>query len=327
MGRKNIRKLPENLISKIALFENNNVVVGCVRRIDKELISTEYFRNRGFNINRGTLSVSNNLLPDISIGRFCKKNVNGFYVVLNDQPKIPKSWDIEGPNYGDWSKGSHYSTITKMVHPRIQYSPKFLEIKVNVLAEEDERNSYIVRFQVNSIMNRNDPEFDKDLFFNLNLLLEFSGGLDVYEADAPDDQYLRSLFVDWEILPAGHMDETIQRIIRLSPGMTLHEREELIERGRFIESLHPRQTISGPSGFARYYGALFSDDLVVFENNKYGNASYVMFENWVNLSQRSRIDLLNSNEGGFVRVRHTGTWKSRLTRLINERLGNREQTS
>lgn len=326
MGKKNIRKIPESLLAKVNFFQNNDVIVGCVKRIRKAQIERGLFSNQGLQIINNSIEVETPLLPSTRMGRYSKKNVLGYEKVLRDLPKIPKSWDIESPNFGDWSRGSHTITFTKMVYQRAFYSPKFLEILVEIMGEDTENQSYVVKFQVNQVLDRTSDTFTNDLFFNLNLLLEFSGSLDVFEFGASRDDFLNSLYVDWEILPPGD-DETIERIIQKSPGMSPQQREEMVERYNFIISLHPRRIISGTSGFARYYGALFTDNLVVFENNRYGNASYIMFENWEVLSQRSRIDLLSSKDDGFIRIRHTHRWEDNLRKAIPDRMGDQIQES
>ena len=68
--------------------------------------------------------------------------------------------------------------------------------------------------------------------------------------------------------------------------------------------------------FVRYFGAKYADDFVVFENLRYGNALYVMFERWQELSQRSRIDLLKGDHEGFERIEHREGWEDRLEAMV-----------
>ncbi len=89
----------------------------------------------------------------------------------------------------------------------------------------------------------------------------------------------------------------------------------------FFMTLEPQKLVFGTSGFRRYFGALMRDDLVVFENIEYGNAVYVMFEEWEELSKKSRIDLLSGKYGeSFERVLHTSGWKSKLRSIIKGKL-------
>ena len=83
--------------------------------------------------------------------------------------------------------------------------------------------------------------------------------------------------------------------------------------------MKPLSFINGRSGFRRYFGAKFAEDLVVFENIDYGNAAYVMFERWVTLSQKTRLELLAGPADGFKRVVHRADWKKELTNIVRQR--------
>lgn len=89
-------------------------------------------------------------------------------------------------------------------------------------------------------------------------------------------------------------------------------------------SLKPQNLIQGTSQFQRYFGAKFAEDLVVFENVEYGNAIYLMFGNWEELSQKSRTELLSSGSTDFIRIPHTKTWKIRLRRIVIKELRKRK---
>ena len=62
-------------------------------------------------------------------------------------------------------------------------------------------------------LNQTIPSFQDDLLFNLNLLQENTGNNGVYSEDADINEYLRSLYVSWEILPPGEIDQNIARIL------------------------------------------------------------------------------------------------------------------
>jgi hypothetical protein len=60
---------------------------------------------------------------------------------------------------------------------------------------------------------------------------------------------------------------------------------------RLFSSLKPTAYLAGTAKFSAYVGAQFAPDLVVFENVKYGNALYVLYDNWRDVSKRSRLDM------------------------------------
>jgi hypothetical protein len=94
------------------------------------------------------------------------------------------------------------------------------------------------------------------------------------------------------------------------------QQKTMEERLAVFEKLRPTHFISGTNGFVRYFGAKYDDDFVVFENLRYGNAIYVMFEKWQDLSQRSRIELLKGDHSGFERIEHRPGWEDRLKAML-----------
>ena len=130
------------------------------------------------------------------------------------------------------------------------------------------------------------------MLFALNLLQENIGDADVLPRDAEHGELSATLSLNWEIFPPGTVDEVVE------PGdprrWTRHREQEALmrERDRPVPWLKPKRYIQGRGGMNRYIGALFANDLVVFENVRYGNAPYVLYGKWEEISKRSRIDLL-----------------------------------
>lgn len=141
-------------------------------------------------------------------------------------------------------------------------------------------------------MTRSDPNFLPNLLENLNLLQENVGIADVFPANAAISDYLSTIRVNWEILPPGDRDRNIARMLSGTVAPSPEARRRFEERYDLLAELVPIAFINGTGGFSRYFGAKFADDLVVLENVEYGNAIYVMFEEWETLSQRSRTELL-----------------------------------
>jgi hypothetical protein len=206
------------------------------------------------------------------------------------------------------------------VYQRDFVPPKALEISLELLdanaTEEDP--TFAFRFRVEQVLGRNAPNFTDELFTNINLLQENVGHVDVFPADAEDSEYLKIITVYWEILPPGERNHTIARLLSKFRNPSNELQRKLLDRYQLLEP----QTIvyiSGTSGFQRYFGAQFADDLVVFENVEYDNAIYVMFENWEELSKLSRLELLQARHSGFERIVHHHGWEKILMRLIQNR--------
>lgn len=59
---------------------------------------------------------------------------------------------------------------------------------------------------------------------------------------------------------------------------------------------------------------------MVFENLRYGNAVYVLYEDWVEIAKRSRLDLLRDHDANLDRVVHRLGWQGRLLGLLQRQL-------
>lgn len=85
----------------------------------------------------------------------------------------------------------------------------------------------------------------------------------------------------------------------------------------FFEDLSIKKYIIGVNSFHRYFGAILNNDIVILENIRYGNALYVFFQDWENLSKLSRIELLSSTSHKFTRIIHSKRWKSKVMQAIS----------
>lgn len=321
--KQNLLKIPPRIEAKVKSFKSDDCVVACVMSIGADKIDAGLFRHLEISRVEGQPVFPEQIVPPKQIGRYSRYNIDGREIVRDDLPKEPRTWSIEAPNYGDWSRGSHEVDFSKDAYPREYFAPKLVPITIRYEGEDIQKQKHIFRFTVDQVLNREAANFWDELLFNLNLLQENIGNHDVFESDATLDDYLRTLYVNWEILPPGESEEMINRILAHSGKDEPRVRERVVDRYNFLRSLNPQNYIAGTNEFRRYFGAQFADDLVVFENVEYGNAIYVMFDNWMELSRKSRTELLSSSTSEFVRIRHTKTWKRRLARLIYDEMWKR----
>ncbi len=321
--KKNLKKTPDNILEQVRKLQGSNIVVACGIRVKTEDILSGVFRHLDIEIIDGNLRYPEHLLPRPDVGRYSKFNMHGREIVHRDLPMVTKGYSSDLPNYGDWSKGSHDVTRYRDVYEREQIGPKYLEIKIELVGVDD-RNNHVFKFTVDDILDTNSPSFQDDLLFNLNLLQENTGNHGVYASNADLNEYLRSLYVSWEILPPGEIDQNITRILTGIKSNDPKLRQKLTDRFKFLSLMKPRNFVQGTSRFQRYFGAQFADDLVVFENVAYGNAIYIMYQDWEELSKISRVDLLSTASQNFIRIRHTRTWKLKLKRVIQEELRKRK---
>jgi hypothetical protein len=318
MKRKNLRKIPDGIRAKVQSFSSDEIVAGAAVRISvSELMAGDYAHLELTHDGTKVL-FEPRVMPKPSAGRYSRANIDGKVIVRRDLPKVKKDFDVETPNFGDWSKGSHTVTFTRDVYPREFQPPKDLSFEIHFMGEVvDKPDLMVFLFVVEEVLDRTSEDFESSLLFDLNLLQENLRTHDVNPASSSRQQFLDTLFVDWEILPLGDLEESVDRILTGVRGAA-DIRPSLQERFEVLMSLNPMSTVVGKSGLARYFGAKFADDLVAFDNLEYGNAIYVLGENWEELSQLTRIDLRSEIRSGFIaRIEHRVGWDERLRSIIS----------
>jgi hypothetical protein len=131
------------------------------------------------------------------------------------------------------------------------------------------------------------------------------------------DETPKPISLNWRIFPPGSVDEIVKFFSGGFKNNRGRSEEILRERVETFKALNAEAYIRGIDGFDEYIGAKFSDNLVVFENWRYGNALYILYENWKEISRFSRFDLLRENNIRFDRVIHRPGWQRRLEEIIN----------
>ena len=310
---KNFYRIPTRIIERLKTFDQDDVVAGTAKFINTENI--DRYKTLGVAIQNGSLVVPPPFVPDVSAGKYSRANVEGLEKVRKDLPMVPKSFWFESPNWGDWSKGSHIVENVRDVYQRDFYPPKQVELSVKLISERD--GGFYVRFAIDQVLNRRTPNFEFELLYNLNILQENVGAADVFPSAATLAEYAATVHVDWQILPPGTVDEVIRGMFHGKPRPTPEQESVMRQRIAVMAKLKPESYITGTDKFLRYFGAKFGDDLVIFENVRYGNAIYVMTESWPELSKRSRVELLGAGLSGVRRIVHREGWEAELTGLVH----------
>ena len=317
--KKNIRKIPDFIRKKLSTIDGDKIVPCYLLKADRELILAGKFIHLAICFEGERLSYPEELLPDPSQGKFSRWNVHGREVKRRDLPMEPFYIYIDAPNWGDYGNGTHTVTFLKWRYPVDYLPPRHIALRIQLLNEEA-ADRFLFGIVTSDVLSKGAEDFEERLFFALNLLQENLGGCDVAPSELNREDYL-SHVVEWEILPFGNRDRVVKL---LSEGQRdpVHARKTVEERYDFFVSLGARQMIYGTSGLQRYFGAKIEEDLVVFENLRYGNAVYIMYEDWEMLSQRSRTDLLSGRLGhNFDRIVHSGAWQNKVRRIVQDRQG------
>jgi hypothetical protein len=321
--KKNIRKIPKAVRNKLRNLRGRDIVAGCARQFSAEALREGALAHLQLNLRDDGLHYTERIVPPSSQGKYSARNVEGYEVVRRDLPIETHHHAAEAPNWGDSYYGTHTVWLPHKAYPKDFHPPRELEIILHCPDTELTRSSFVIAARVDEVLSQSATDFDERLLADLNLLQENIGACGAEPADSSLVDYARTLHLSWDILPPGSRDEALERLFR-GRRPTQVQRDTAASRYDFFQSLQPRQIIVGTSGFRRYFGALLEDDLVVFENTQYGNAVYVMYENWEELSQRGRIELLSGRLGNqFDRVVHSGGWQAEVRLLVEAKRQNR----
>lgn len=317
--KKNIREIPGAVFSKLKTITQKEVNAACVKTYRREELAEGILSHLSITAGPEGLICPGSVLPPETQGKYSWWNINGAVIVRKDLPKETIYHAVEAPNWGDPSNGYHTVYLPHEQYPRDFQPPRELQLLVKCLNQKERSETYVLGFLVDEVLDKTSAEFKELLLENLNLLQENVGSCGIEPANIPIEEYAKSLQVSWDILPPGSKEEVVARVFR-GKTPTSEERENIEERYDFFVSLKAKQIVIGTSGFRRYFGALLEDNLVVFENVQYGNAVYLLYENWQELSQKSRSELLCGRFGqNFDRVIHKHGWKTEVRTIVRER--------
>jgi hypothetical protein len=314
--KKNIREIPQSISTKICSFGEQDIVAGCAKQFSAEELRDGALAHLQIILDKDGLHIPERILPLASRGKYSARNREGHEVTRKDLPKEIRTHPVEAPNWGDSYNGTHTVWLPNEAYPVDFYPPRELELVLHCPDTKATRSAFVIAARVEETISQTGAHFDEYLFEDLNLLQENLGACGVEPATSTPEEYSRTLTVSWDILPPGSRDEAIERLFR-GRNPTQHDYDVANERFNLFDGLGSKSIVVGSSGFRRYFGALLEDNLVVFENLEYGNAVYLLYQNWQQLSQRSRLDLLSGRLGDqFDRVIHHNEWQTKVRQMV-----------
>jgi hypothetical protein len=319
MPKKNLRNIPRPLRARLEHLGGRYVIAACSRFYTAEELIAGKLRHLGVGVSNGKPIFPKSIVPAPTSGKYSDRNVNGHEIVRKDLPKETHHNAVEAPDWGDRSNGTHTVYLPYEKYPRDFVGPQFTQIKVTAHDLAGKKQGHMLVFEIDRVLDRKDKNFEDNLLESLNILQENVGTCGVQKSGATFVDYLKTTTVSWEILPPGTREDAVSRLFR-NRKPSPEEKTAVEERYDFLMGLKPKKLVYGTSGLQRYFGGLIEDDLIVFENIEYGNAIYIMFEDWKTLSQRTRTELLSGRFGNnFERVSHASGWKSAVKAIIKKR--------
>jgi hypothetical protein len=306
--QKYFLRVPSNVSAKVSLL-GPDAAIGCIKQYSKAEIAAGKLRHLSI-LSEDDLVADTRIIPPANSGRWSKRNREGYLEIHRDRPKETVYHEL--PNWGDWSNGSHSHPFQR--YPRTKHAGKETSLLVHRLSVTE--SHITVKVTVDFAFDERGAHFNLDLLECCNLVLENVGHPEVLSITATDEEHLRSHRLDWQLLPPGSVEQDAARIASTYGRRASVVETRIVARMKHLAGLKPVNWVYGTDGFRRYFGAMFDDNLVVFENIELGNALYILYENWAEASRRSRVELLRGSGGRFDRIVHSGRWQERLMRLL-----------
>lgn len=309
--RGGFRSIPSSVTSAIAALDSDTFMVSAVKTIKTVEIESIYAHL----MPKGFSDSPSSILPPASVGIWSERNQNGWEIVRKDLPMIKKTFYWETPNFGDASRfGTHAHIRVRDVYQREYFEGRNFKIEVQVLKRSPVDGSAVCQFSITFTFDK--AHVDQiGLLLAINVLQENCGAMGVISSGATREEVAATVMLDWEIFPPGSPAEFIAAF---SKGKKRPPVGIVEDRVKLFSLLKPKAFLKGAGGLGSYIGAQYADDLVVFENMEYGNALYILYDDWKEVSKRSRYELIRGTDANFDRFPHTFGWKKAFGKVMSQ---------
>ncbi len=319
--KSNFQKIPSKILTSLADIKGDLITVAGTKTVSRSDVAAGIYSHIGLRLEGNAVATDGASLPPSDAGKWSARNLDGWDRRREDWPKVNKTWTFESPNFGDGARnGWTMRSWTREIYQHQIFEPQGMTIDATLLDDRGTDN-ILVKFALFPMLSRSMPEFELMLLWALNILQENTGIANVFPSEATNADYIATVNLDWQVFPPGTTEEVITRLTGAAGSTSNPDHERHVEeRVRLFESFKPVAYLRGQGGFGSYFGAQFADDLVVFENLQYGNAVYLLYDDWAEASQRSRLDLLRDRDAHFDRVEHRDGWEGSLKALLHDEL-------
>lgn len=294
----------QNVDKYLTLFkedENISVILSDLNTFEKQLF------NMGFS---EEFDIGEQLLPPI-IGPISRVNAIGKEIILDDLPKLT-FYVSQDRDFKDWHGNNHSRTIDI---PYKKFQREYIDAySVELIIRKNNQNNKILTHSTQ--IKKSDKELVKHI---INLFLELFGSCEIVGTDYLSKVKTKIKKVNWHILPQGEMpwERLKHNLNEMLDTVKVEHKEDALNRFEFINKFAPNFVARGNGGFNDYVVFAFEDkNLFVMENAFAGNATYVFKDDWINISQLTKAQILKENLQED-RLIHKKNWK----RLITEKLG------
>lgn len=274
-------------------------------RVKVDELSQDKVINIGFS---KKLEVGEMVVPKV-IGPITYFNVYG-KEIINKNEKEDR--DIYRPYHiMDWH-GQYHDGIA--YERRKCYKREFINpYEMELIIVEQKETKYVTNKEISKDANK--------LKFAMNLLLEIFGEFEIiYNEEKINYGEIKRL--NWNVLPRGKYPwEKLYPYIKNNLDNMQETKAKIAKKNiEKITQYNPKFVAIGRSGFSGYiiYG-FNKENKVILESMEIDNATYVLNENWENISKLTKAEILKNNLHE-KRIIHTKRWNEEIETVIKEML-------
>ncbi|MCB0747555.1 MAG: hypothetical protein KDC90_08830 [Ignavibacteriae bacterium] len=265
------------------------------------------------NINRITqigfsnqLNIGEQILPSI-VGSKSRFNANGGNTIHKNLPKetVYRQAEIQ-----DWRGNYHTVDIPYQRYQRTPIPAPSMELTVVSGAN----NQKIIR----SPRFIKDVTADSTIVHAINLFLELFSECDTLQANLLPAFNVPITRLNWELLPPGNYPWNVLRnnVQRAIGNVGVNRRRIIESRLETISNHNPDFVAVGNAGFRGYIVFGFPNKtFYILESIHQGNATYIFGQNWQQLSQLTKEQILNQNLHQ-QRIIHRDGWVIHINNLF-----------
>lgn len=250
-----------------------------------------------------------------AVGRVTRFNAEGKWHIRRDLPKelrfvgsrswVRKEW--RGRDQTEEVEDTIY--IHRWAYPRDLHEPPSVEL---TYVEHDGHRLVVspeLTFQpANSEINKH----------TINMMLELFRACEIVLHDLARLTPPAELRANWVMLPPGEhpWDRIEAHIKKVFAGKAPSVAKAVLQRQDVILAHKPSVTWRGLGGFSDYVAYIFDDrGVVVLESVHYGNALYVLGEDWEELSKLTKAQIIR-HQLAEHRIIHTKGWIQHLNEVL-----------
>lgn len=253
------------------------------------------------------------ILPNI-VGRITAFNAEGKELVCRGQQMETAYRTVEW-HWTEWHgrdkvERSDFRDVPYKRYPREFINPPAFELTI---AENNDGSKMIISKPINGWKDN-----EERLVHAINLLLELFGECVVLDDNKAEVLPTSIKRVNWKLLPKGEypFERVKQELKPVLQRVKRGKRSFIDKRLEKLNSFGPAYVAMGVGGFNGYVVMAYPDrNLYVLESLLYGNATYILNNDWESVSKLSKAEILNNNLHK-ARVIHRRSWFSQVKDLF-----------